>query len=62
MIHHPSGGARGMASDIEIQYKEIERMKKELTEIYVKHNQKAKHTKNLKQAWIEIISYCTRSN
>ena len=38
MIHQPSGGARGMASDIEIQYKEIERMKKELTEIYVNHN------------------------
>ena len=27
MIHQPSGGARGMASDIEIQYREIERMK-----------------------------------
>ena len=36
MIHQPSGGARGMASDIAIQYHEIERMKKELTEIYVK--------------------------
>mgnify|MGYP002037590505 CR=1 FL=1 len=23
MIHQPSGGARGMQSDIEIQYKEI---------------------------------------
>ena len=33
MIHQPSGGARGMASDIAIQYHEIERMKKELTEI-----------------------------
>ena len=42
MIHQPSGGARGMASDIEIQYKEIERMKKELTDIYVKHNSKGK--------------------
>ena len=31
-----------MASDIEIQYKEIERMKKELTDIYVKHNSKGK--------------------
>ena len=38
MIHQPSGGARGMASDIEIQYREIERMKKDLTEIYVQHN------------------------
>ena len=38
MIHQPSGGARGMASDIEIQYKEIERMKRDLTEIYVQDN------------------------
>jgi len=42
MIHQPSGGARGMASDIAIQYHEIERMKKELTEIYVQHNSKGK--------------------
>jgi ATP-dependent Clp protease protease subunit len=42
MIHQPSGGARGMASDIEIQYREIERMKKDLTEIYVQHNTKGK--------------------
>ena len=42
MIHQPSGGAKGMASDIEIQYKEIERMKKELTDLYVKHNSKGK--------------------
>ncbi len=38
MIHQPSGGARGMQSDIEIQYKEITNMKKMLTELYVKHN------------------------
>jgi ATP-dependent Clp protease protease subunit len=38
MIHQPSGGARGMQSDIEIQYKEITKMKKILTELYVKHN------------------------
>jgi ATP-dependent Clp protease protease subunit len=31
-----------MASDIAIQYHEIERMKKELTEIYVTHNSKGK--------------------
>ena len=35
MIHQPSGGTRGMASDIEIQFNEIARMKKELTEIFV---------------------------
>ena len=38
----PSGGARGMASDIEISYKEIMHYKKMLTELYVKHNTKDK--------------------
>jgi len=42
MIHQPSGGARGQATDMEIQVKEILKMKKELTEIYVKHNSKGK--------------------
>jgi ATP-dependent Clp protease protease subunit len=38
MIHQPSGGARGMVSDIEISYKEIMHWKKKLTELYVAHN------------------------
>ena len=38
MIHQPSGGAGGQATDMEIQVKEILKMKKNLTEIYVKHN------------------------
>jgi ATP-dependent Clp protease protease subunit len=38
MIHQPSGGARGMASDIEISYKEIMHIKKRLTELYLVHN------------------------
>ena len=38
MIHQPSGGARGMASDIEISYKEIMNMKTMLTQLYVDHN------------------------
>lgn len=42
MIHQPSGGARGMQSDIEISYKEITYLKKRLTEIYVNHNTKGK--------------------
>jgi ATP-dependent Clp protease protease subunit len=42
MIHQPSGGARGMQSDIEIQYKEITNMKRTLTELYVKHNSAGK--------------------
>ena len=38
MIHQPSGGARGQATDMEIQVPEILKMKKELTGIYYKHN------------------------
>jgi len=38
MIHQPSGGAGGQATDMEIQVKEILKMKQSLTEIYVKHN------------------------
>ena len=38
MIHQPSGGTRGMQSDIEIQYQEITKMKTMLTELYVQHN------------------------
>ena len=42
MIHQPSGGARGQATDMEIQVKEILEMKRNLTNIYVKHNSKEK--------------------
>ena len=38
MIHQPSGGARGQATDMEIQVREILKMKKELTGIYLRHN------------------------
>ena len=38
MIHQPSGGARGQATDMEIQVREILEMKHNLTGIYVKHN------------------------
>jgi len=42
MIHQPSGGARGQATDIQIQAQEILKMKKYLTEIYVKNNSAGK--------------------
>lgn len=42
MIHQPSGGATGQATDMEIQVREILAMKKNLTEIYVKHNSAGK--------------------
>ncbi|MFN8693291.1 MAG: ATP-dependent Clp endopeptidase proteolytic subunit ClpP [Holosporales bacterium] len=37
MIHQPSGGFRGQASDIEIHAKEILSLRARLNEIYVKH-------------------------
>ncbi len=37
MIHQPSGGAQGQATDIEIQAKEILSLRKRLNEVYVKH-------------------------
>jgi ATP-dependent Clp protease protease subunit len=42
MIHQPSGGARGQATDMQIQVEEILKMKKYLTDIYVRHNTKGK--------------------
>ena len=50
MIHQPSGGARGQATDMEIQVKEILEMKKNLTNIYVKHNSKGKTYDELNSA------------
>jgi len=49
MIHQPSGGAGGKQSDIEIQYKEITYLKRNLTELYVKHNTKGKTYEQLEQ-------------
>jgi ATP-dependent Clp protease, protease subunit len=37
MVHQPSGGARGQASDIEIQAREILKLRARLNEVYVKH-------------------------
>jgi len=37
MVHQPSGGARGMASDIEIQAKEILRIRARMNALYVKY-------------------------
>ena len=44
MIHQPSGGASGMASDVEIQYKELQYWKETLTDIYVTHTGQPKDT------------------
>lgn len=37
MIHQPSGGAQGQASDIEIQAREILAVRRRLNDIYVQH-------------------------
>ncbi|MFP4314446.1 MAG: ATP-dependent Clp endopeptidase proteolytic subunit ClpP [Alphaproteobacteria bacterium] len=37
MVHQPSGGARGQATDIEIQAQEILRLRKMLNDLYVRH-------------------------
>jgi len=42
MIHQPSGGARGQATDMLIQVNEILEIKRNLTNIYVKHNSAGK--------------------
>jgi ATP-dependent Clp protease protease subunit len=42
MIHQPSGGSRGQATDMLIQVTEILKMKQVLTEIYVRHNSAGK--------------------
>ncbi|PHK96339.1 ATP-dependent Clp endopeptidase, proteolytic subunit ClpP [Pseudoroseomonas rhizosphaerae] len=37
MVHQPSGGAQGQATDIEIQAREILALRKRLNQIYVRH-------------------------
>ena len=37
MVHQPSGGARGMASDIEIQAKEILRIRTRMNDLYARY-------------------------
>ncbi|MDR1757362.1 MAG: ATP-dependent Clp endopeptidase proteolytic subunit ClpP [Bacteroidales bacterium] len=46
MIHQPMGGAQGQASDIEIEAREIQKIKKELYEIIAFHS-----GKEYKQVW-----------
>jgi ATP-dependent Clp protease protease subunit len=41
MVHQPSGGAQGQATDIEIQAREILSLRRRLNEIYVRHTGQA---------------------
>jgi len=49
MIHQPSGGARGQATDMLIVVEEILELKKNLTNIYVQHNTAGKTFEQLTQ-------------
>ncbi|XP_053958017.1 ATP-dependent Clp protease proteolytic subunit [Anastrepha ludens] len=44
MIHQPSGGAQGQATDIQIQAEEIIKLKQQLINIYVKHTKQCYDT------------------
>lgn len=55
MIHQPLGGAKGQATDIEIQAREIVHLKSQLYKIYEKHN-----TKGLKEK--DFVTLCERDN
>lgn len=48
MIHQPMGGAQGQASDIEIEAREIQKLKKELYEIIANHT-----GKDYNQVWAD---------
>jgi len=50
MIHQPSGGSQGQATDMEISLKEILRMKQFLTQIYADHNSANKSYDDLAEA------------
>ena len=50
MIHQPSGGAGGQATDMQIQVNEIIKIKESLTKIYEKHNSAGKTYDQLKDA------------
>lgn len=50
MIHQPLGGARGQASDIQIQAKEIQDLKQQLTQIYVDHTSVGKKYEEYEEA------------
>ena len=43
MVHQPSAGYEGQATDIEIHAKEILALKERLNKIYSKHTKKSEH-------------------
>jgi ATP-dependent Clp protease protease subunit len=55
MIHQPLGGARGQCSDIQIQAEEIQELKDQLNNIYIKHS-------SIEMSMDKIISETDRDN
>jgi ATP-dependent Clp protease protease subunit len=53
MIHQPLGGSQGQASDMEIQAREILKIKKTLTELLARH---------CKRSYEEVYKDCDRDN
>lgn len=72
MIHQPSGGASGQASDIAIHAREILRVRERLNKIYQRHTgireietigeKKNNFFFKKKQRLIHIFFYCNRKN
>jgi len=53
MIHQPSGGVQGQATDIQIQATEILKLKQQINELYVKHT-----GQNLEEIGVPAINIC----
>merc|ERR1712079_909066 len=54
MVHQPSGGASGQATDILIQAEEITNLKKQLNQIYVKHTGKDLEVM-VNCTWVQLV-------
>ena len=54
MIHQPSGGAQGMAADIEIQAREILRMRHDLNTLYAQYT--GKPLEEIERRWTATSS------
>ena len=54
MVHQPSGGYQGQATDIMIHARETEKLKRRLNEIYVKHT--GNGYERSKRRWSATIS------
>ncbi|KAI3360299.1 hypothetical protein L3Q82_014618, partial [Scortum barcoo] len=61
MVHQPSGGARGQATDIAIQAEEILKLKRQINNIYAKHTNQPLETIVIQEDLISDFSCCSES-